>query len=80
MFLAFKKKKEKKKERLGEHVFPQHHLPHITSTREVHAQPYTILDRWLVKCHNRAVIDVLVQWEHMPQEDVTWEPYETIKE
>jgi hypothetical protein len=68
------------KKKLGEHVFPQHHLPDITSTGNIRAQPSTILDFRLVKRHNRAAVDVLVLWARLPQEDATWEPYETFRE
>ncbi len=47
---------------------------------QARAQPSTILDRRLVKRHNRAAVDVLVLWARLPQEDATWEPYETFRE
>jgi hypothetical protein len=68
------------KKKLGTNVFPQQHLPDITSTGEVRTQPAAILDCRLVKSHNRAAVEVLIQWAHLPQEDATWEPYDTIKE
>jgi hypothetical protein len=68
------------KKKLGTQVFSQQHLPDITSTGEVRALPGAILDRRIVKRHNRADVEVLIQWAHLPQEDATWEPYKTIKE
>jgi hypothetical protein len=68
------------KKKLGEQVLPQQHLPDITSAGKVHIQPAAILDCRLVKHHNQAAVEVLIRWAHMPPEDATWEPYETIKE
>jgi hypothetical protein len=33
----------------------------------------------MVKWHNKAVVEVLVQWAHLPKKNATWEPYETLK-
>jgi hypothetical protein len=67
------------KKKLGERIFCQQQLPDITSMGDVRIQPTAILDRRMVKWHNKAVVEVLVQWAHLPKEDATWEPYETLK-
>jgi hypothetical protein len=48
------------KKKLGTNVFPQQHLPDITSIGEVRAQLAAILDRRLVKRHDRVAVEVLV--------------------
>jgi hypothetical protein len=68
------------KKKLGKQALPQQHLSNMTSTGEVRIQPATILDHRIVKRHNQAVVEVLIQWAHMPHKDDTCEPYETIKE
>jgi hypothetical protein len=67
------------KKKLGERVFCQQQLPDITSMGDVRIQLTAILDRRMVKWHNKVVVKVLVQWAHLPKEDATWEPYETLK-
>lgn len=65
---------------LGTQVFPQQHLLEITFMGEVYDIPATILDQRIVKRNNCATAEVLIQWAHLPQDDVIWETYATIKE
>lgn len=68
------------KMKLGTHVFFQQHLSDIASTGKICTLPAAISDRRLVKCPNQTAVNILIQWTHLPREDATWEPYNTIKE
>lgn len=42
-------------------------------------QPLKILDRHMIQKGNKAVAQVLIQWDQLPAEQATWEDYHTLK-
>jgi len=43
-------------------------------------QPAAILDRKMVKRHNRAVIQYLILWEGQPESEASWEDVSAMEE
>ena len=61
-------------------LLKKHHGAHTVSTDfpvyneegEVQLQPLAVLDRRMKKKGNRAIIEVLIQWQHSNPEDAVW--------
>ena len=61
-------------------LLKEHHGPHIASQElplyneegEFVPQPLVVLDRRMKKKGNRAVTEVLIQWQHTNPEDAVW--------
>lgn len=55
-----------------------HELSGFDSEGKVLLQPVKILARRLVKKGESPAIQLLVQWEHLPEEEATWEYFDEI--
>ncbi|XP_071704202.1 uncharacterized protein [Rutidosis leptorrhynchoides] len=53
-------------------------LPKFDDAWLIANYPVKILDRKLLKRHNRSVVFVLVQWAHGTSDDATWESAEEL--
>ena len=64
---------------LKKHAGPIHSvtstLPTMDEDGAVLLVPVKLLARRMIKRHNAAVVQVLIQWEHLPKEEATWEDY-----
>lgn len=63
------------KKKLGDGVVVQSELPLTGETGQMQHEPVAILDRRLLKRHNRPYTLVLVQWSNSIPEDATWEKW-----
>ncbi|XP_077251451.1 uncharacterized protein LOC143890638 [Tasmannia lanceolata] len=68
------------KKKIGTRVVASSSLPTLTDAGVLQVAPYAILDRRVVKKHNRAVTEVLVHWVDTSLEDATWEPWQQFHE
>lgn len=64
------------KEKLGHHVLAQPTLPPVSDEGVLQMEPIAVLDRKMIKCNNKAVVQWLVQWSRSFLEDATWIDYE----
>ncbi|XP_070052060.1 uncharacterized protein [Nicotiana tomentosiformis] len=55
------------------------HPPVMDITSPYYPTPKSILDRRMIKNGNKAIAQVLVQWEQMPGDQTTWEDYHVLK-
>lgn len=60
---------------LGQDAVVQTELPLVGEDGQMQLEPVAILDRKLVKQHNRPVTKVLVHWSNSIPEDATWETW-----
>ncbi|KAB1225090.1 Transposon Tf2-9 polyprotein [Morella rubra] len=63
------------KRQLGTRVAAATHLPPTDSHGVLRPEPVHVLNRRSRKVRNRAVTDLLIQWQGQPPEDATWIPY-----
>jgi hypothetical protein len=63
------------KPKLGDHVPVLPLLPHVDVEGVIQPELMAILDRRSMPHHNRALVEVLVQWTGQTQEDATWKSY-----
>ena len=68
------------KKKMGQQVQVQGNLPPLTKEGVLQPLPETILGRCIVKCGNRAVTEVLIEWQGVHLEDAIWERYYSILE
>ncbi|KAF7153068.1 hypothetical protein RHSIM_Rhsim01G0082100 [Rhododendron simsii] len=61
------------KKKLGQYDVVQTELPLVREVGQMQLEPVAILDRRLVKQHNRPVTKVWIQWSNSIPEDATWE-------
>ncbi|KAF7153105.1 hypothetical protein RHSIM_Rhsim01G0082400 [Rhododendron simsii] len=61
------------KKKLGQDAVVQTELPLVREVGQMQLEPVAILDRRLVKQHNRPVTKVWIQWSNSILEDATWE-------
>lgn len=61
------------KKRLGSSATPQSKLPLVNLDGSIHPEPAKILSRSLKRAHNKAITEVLVQWQGLGPESSTWE-------
>ncbi|XP_071714903.1 uncharacterized protein [Rutidosis leptorrhynchoides] len=53
-------------------------LPHLNGDGLISQRPVKILERKLMKVHNRPAVYVLIQWQGGTSEDATWESIEDV--
>lgn len=63
------------KKKLGSGIVVQTKLPLTAENGQIQLDPLAILDRKVVKKHNRPHSLVLVQWTNSIPEDATWESW-----
>jgi hypothetical protein len=63
------------KPKLGDYVPVLPLLPPVDVEGVIQPKPMAILDRRSRPHHNRALVEVLVQWTGQTQEDATWKSY-----
>ncbi|KAF7152598.1 hypothetical protein RHSIM_Rhsim01G0083100 [Rhododendron simsii] len=68
------------KKKLGQDAVVQTELPLVREVGQMQLEPVAILDRRLVKQHNRPVTKVLIQWSNSIPEDATWETWHDIQQ
>lgn len=63
------------------YAVPTHfnHPPTVNVSSPNCVQPKEILERRMIKRGNKAIPQILVQWDQMSVEDATWEDYATLK-
>lgn len=61
------------KKRLGNHAVVQTSLPSTSADGQLQLEPLAVLDRKMVKRHNKPCTMLLVQWTNSIPEDATWE-------
>lgn len=59
------------KKKLGTTSQLQHQTPH--ETIEQILEPELILDRRMVNKNNKTIVEILVKWKHLPNEEASWE-------
>ncbi|KAL5759632.1 hypothetical protein ACOSQ2_018470 [Xanthoceras sorbifolium] len=66
------------KAKIGSRFTSNPQLPHTGPNGQILAQPVAVLERKMVKKHNKAVVQYLIQWSTTSPEDATWEDAEMI--
>ncbi|KAL5861508.1 hypothetical protein ACOSQ4_002804 [Xanthoceras sorbifolium] len=66
------------KAKIGSRFTSNPQLPHAGPDGQILAQPVAVLERKMVKKHNKAVVQYLIQWSTTSPEDATWEDAEMI--
>lgn len=54
-------------------------LPPLRKNGLFHLEPATLASNHRVQKGTKTVTEVLIQWEHLPREEATWEEYEQIQ-
>ncbi|KAL5756608.1 hypothetical protein ACOSQ2_021354 [Xanthoceras sorbifolium] len=67
------------KAKIGSRFTSNPQLPHVGPDGQILAQPVAVLERKMVKKHNKAVVQYLIQWSTTSPEDATWEDAEMIR-
>ncbi|KAL5850318.1 hypothetical protein ACOSQ4_008331 [Xanthoceras sorbifolium] len=67
------------KAKIGSRFTSNPQLPHAGPDGQILAQPVAVLERKMVKKHNKAVVQYLIQWSTTSPEDATWEDAEMIR-
>ncbi|XP_075081403.1 uncharacterized protein LOC142166319 [Nicotiana tabacum] len=67
------------KKKIVEKVFSTQDPPHCTTDGQILTEPLKILDRHMVKKHNRVVSEVLMQWANLASEEAIWEEYSFLR-
>lgn len=65
---------------LGDMVEASKELPPVTDEGAAKLEPQKILDTRWVKRGHKFEEEILIQWKHLPAEEATWEPTQTLLE
>jgi Chromo (CHRromatin Organisation MOdifier) domain len=68
------------KKRVGSIIPLLTKLPLVGPEGKLKITPAAILDRRVLKRNNEVVVEVLVQWDNLPEEETSWEDYYKLKE
>ncbi|KAA8524513.1 hypothetical protein F0562_010936 [Nyssa sinensis] len=68
------------KPKLGQSTVVQPSLPPTSPDGQLQLEPIAILDRKLIKKHDRPFTMVLVQWSNSIPEDATWESWHSLQQ
>ncbi|KAL5839257.1 hypothetical protein ACOSQ4_011865 [Xanthoceras sorbifolium] len=67
------------KAKIGSRLTSNPQLPHAGPDGQLFAQPVAILEHKMVKKHNKAVVQYLIQWSTTSPKDATWEDTDMIR-
>ncbi|XP_039053961.1 uncharacterized protein LOC120196156 [Hibiscus syriacus] len=67
------------KKKIGSNMLTSLDPPEVGDDGQLKIYPAIVLDKQSVKCQNRPVTQLLIQWSNLSPENATWEDYSALK-
>lgn len=59
------------KKKVSKKSVPIQTLPYADNSGQIRLEPLAVLDRMIIKCHNRPVAQMLIQWTNSALKDAS---------